>query len=719
MSRRKKTPIFLQMEGVECGAAALGTVLAYHKKYVPLEELRLECGVTRDGVKASNILKAAARYGLDGHGYRVELDTLDTVPTPAIIYWNFNHFIVYEGRAPGGGYHVNDPAMGHRIVSAERFDKEFTGVALGLTPGKSFERTGKQFSFLATCRRWTKGSLAAINLLVLIGILLVVPGLALPALTQVVVDDVLIHGMARWLTPLLLVLCAVGVTRFALEATKRYLLSRLQERIGMRAAADFIWKILHLPMRFFTQRSAGELASRLLVYDVATGFFSKEAPDAVLDVLVVGFYVALMCAYNVPLALIAVSAATASILVFYFFASRLETEEAVMQQERGKGMSFLVQALSMIETIKLRADESDVLQKTMDHKARIVTAERKLLLVHASSTYVSELLRLGGSAAVLAVGSRYVMSNQMTLGDLLAFQVLMSSFLVPVSSILSFLAAVQEMKVVAKRVEDVSQYPLDPRTANALIPGAPGLDERAIAGKVLEFDNVSFGYSPTDPPTIQGISFRVEPGRSVAFVGGTGSGKSTLAKLVCGLYRPWSGEIRVDGEVVPDLDPSVLGGALALVDQNIALFQGSIRDNLTMWDATIGDDAVERAGRDALIHHVVEKKPDGYHYEVDEDGRNFSGGERQRLEIARALVRNPTLLVLDEATSALDTMTEQKIVNNIRERGCGCLVIAHRLCTIRECDEIIVLDKGHIVDRGAHDALLARCERYKELVANE
>jgi NHLM bacteriocin system ABC transporter peptidase/ATP-binding protein len=715
MSKRKKTPIFLQMEGVECGAAALGTVLSYYGKYVPLEELRLECGVTRDGVKASNILKAAARYGLDGHGYRVEPETLDTVPTPSIIYWCFNHFIVYEGRAAGGGFHVNDPGMGHRIVSADQFDKEFTGVALGLTPSKDFKRTGKKFSFFATCRRWTKSSLGAMSLLLLIGLLLVVPGLALPALTQVVVDDVLIHGMARWLTPLLLILCAVGITRFALEATKRYLLGRLQERIGMRAAADFIWKVLHLPMRFFTQRSAGELASRLLVYDVATGFFSKEAPDAVLDVLVVGFYVALMCAYNVPLALIAVGAATLSIIIFYFFSSRLETEEAVMQQERGKGMAFLVQALSMIETIKLRADESDVLQKTMDHKARIVTAEKKLLMVHATSTYVSELLRLGGSAAVLAVGSRYVMSNQMTLGDLLAFQVLMASFLVPVSSILSFLAAIQEMKVVAKRVEDVAQYPLEPRLEGNVIEQG----ESRVAGKVLEFRDVSFGYSPTDPPTIQGISFRIEPGRSVAFVGGTGSGKSTLAKLVCGLYRPWSGEILVDGNVMPDLDPSVLGGALALVDQNIALFQGSIRDNLTMWDATIDDADIERAGRDAMIHHVIEKKPDAYHYEVDEDGKNFSGGERQRLEIARALVRSPSLLVLDEATSALDTVTEQKIVNNIRERGCGCLVIAHRLCTIRECDEIVVLDKGHIVDRGSHAELLARSDRYKELVANE
>jgi NHLM bacteriocin system ABC transporter peptidase/ATP-binding protein len=714
MRSQKKTPLFLQLEAVECGAAALGAVLAYHGKYVPLEELRVDCGVTRDGVKASNIVKAARRYGLNAHGHRVELETLHTVPTPSIIYWKFNHFVVYEGQS-GRGYHINDPAAGHRLVGFDEFDKSFTGVALSVVPDEGFTRSGAPFSFFATCRRWTQNALGAILLLFFIGLLLVVPGLALPALTQVVVDDILIHGLARWLTPLLLILAAVGITRFTLEMTKRYLLSRLQEKIGLRAAAEFVWKILHLPMRFFTQRSAGELASRLLVYDVASGFFSRQAPDAILDVLILLFYVALMLVYNKTLALIAVAAATLSVGMFYFFSSRLEAEGAVMAQERGKAMAFLVQALSMIETIKVRADESDVLDKTMDHKARTVAAERKLSLLNATSTYVSELLRLGGSAAVLAVGSRYVMSNEMTLGDLLAFQVLMSSFLVPVSSILTFLAAVQEMRVIAKRVDDVAQYPDETReVAEAIAAIAP--ENR---GRVLEFRDVSFGYSPTDPPTIEGISFRVEHGRSVAFVGGTGSGKSTLAKLVCGLYRPWAGEIRVDGHETPDLDPSALGSSLALVDQNIALFHGTILDNLTMWDATIDPTDVEQAARDALIHHVIAKKANGYHHEVDEEGKNFSGGERQRLEIARALVRRPNLLVLDEATSALDTVTEQQIVDNIRKRGCGCLVIAHRLSTIRDCDEIVVLEKGRIVGRGTHGQLMERCDRYKELVANE
>jgi NHLM bacteriocin system ABC transporter peptidase/ATP-binding protein len=714
LGRPKRTPLFLQLEAVECGAAALGAVLAHHGKHVPLEELRVECGVNRDGVKASNIAKAATRYGLDARGLRVELEGLRTLPTPAIIYWRFNHFVVYEGRSHRG-FHINDPAAGHRIVAPDQFDRDFTGVALRLSPGARFVRSGAPFSFFATCRRWTQNALAAILLLLVIGVLLVVPGLALPALTQVVVDEILVEGLARWLTPLLLILAAVGIARFTLELTKRYLLSRLQEKIGLRAAADFIWKILHLPMRFFTQRSAGELASRLLVYDVASGFFSREAPDAILDVLVVAFYIALMLVYNKTLALIAVTAALLSIAVFYFFASRLEAEGAVLTQERSRAMAFLMQALSMIETIKVRADEYDVLDKTMDHKARTVAAERKLLLLDATSTYVSELLRLGGSAAVLAVGSRYVMANEMTLGDLLAFQVLMASFLVPVSSILAFLSAVQEMRVVAKRVDDVSQYPDERREINTAIAER----DPAERGRTLEFCNVSFGYSPTDPPTIEGVSFRVELGRSVAFVGGTGSGKSTLAKLVCGLYRPWSGEIRVDGYLTPDLDPSVLGSALALVDQNIALFHGSILDNLTMWDATIAPADVEAAARDALIHHVIAKKSNGYHHEVEEEGKNFSGGERQRLEIARALVRRPNLLVLDEATSALDTVTEQQIVSNLKRRGCGCLVIAHRLCTIRECDEIVVLDKGRIVDRGAHAELLARCDRYKELVANE
>jgi ABC-type bacteriocin/lantibiotic exporter with double-glycine peptidase domain len=613
------------------------------------------------------------------------------------------------------GYHINDPGSGRRVVSSEAFDRAFTGVALVCTPTPAFSPSGTPFSFVATCKRWTENSLGAIGLLFVVGLLLVVPGLALPALAQVVVDEILVNGFARWLTPLLLILAAVGVTRFALDATKRHVLARLQEKIALRAAADFVWRTLHLPMRFFTQRSAGELASRLLVYDVASGFFSREAPDAILDLLVVAFYVALMVVYSKVLAVIGAAAALLSVGVFYLFAARLEAEGAVMQQEKGKAMAFLVQALSMIETIKVRADESDVLDKTMDLRARSVSSERKLVLLSATSTYLSELLRLGGSAAVLAVGSQYVMQNEMTLGDLLAFQILMASFLVPVSNILAFLAAVQEIKVIAKRVDDVAQYPEEIRETSPAIRGITP----AQRGRVLEFRDVSFGYSPTDPPTIEGISFRIEPGRSVAFVGGTGSGKSTLAKLVCGLYRPWSGEIRVDGHATPDLDPSGLGSSLALVDQNIALFQGTVLDNLTMWDSTIPQAAVERAANDALIHHVIVKKQDGYRSAVEEEGKNFSGGERQRLEIARALVREPNLLVLDEATSALDTVTEQQIVTNIRSRGCGCLVIAHRLCTIRECHEIVVLDHGRIVDRGSHEDLLARCDHYKELVASE
>ena len=579
-----------------------------------------------------------------------------------------------------------------------------------MKPTEGFKRSGAPYSFLAACRRWTENARGAMALLFLVGLLLVVPGVALPTLTQVVVDDVLVHGFARWLTPLLLILGAVGITRFGLEATKRYLLSRLRERIAIRASADFVWKLFHLPMRFFSQRSAGELSSRLLAYDVASGFFSKEAPDAILDVLVLGFYVALMLVYNKALTLIAVSAATLSVVVFYSFSSRLEAQGSIVQQERGKAKGFLVQILSMIETIKVRADESDVLDKTMDLKARSAAAERQFLLLNSASTYVSELLRLGGNAMVLAVGSRYVLAGAMTLGDLLAFQVLMGSFLVPVGSILSFFSAVQEMKVIAKRVEDVTRYPNKVRDAR----GDSG--ERA---RVLEFCDVSFGYSPMDPPILEGISFRVEPGRSIAFVGGTGSGKSTLAKLVCGLYAPWSGVVRVDGKATPDLDPSVLGSALALVDQSVALFQGTVADNLTMWDAGVPPRDVEQAARDALIHQVIDKKANGYQHLVEEEGRNFSGGERQRLEIARALVRRPNILVLDEATSALDTVSERKIVQNIKKRGCGCLVIAHRLCTIRECDEIVVLDHGRIVNRGTHDELLASCEHYRELVANE
>ncbi len=714
MSKTVATPLSLQLEAVECGAAALGGILAHYGKHVPLEELRVECGVSRDGVKASNIVKAARRYGLDANGFRVEIDGLRKLPIPSIIFWKFNHFVVYEGHSRRG-HHLNDPACGRRIVAPESFDKDFTGVVLTMKPGAGFARSGAPYSFAGACLRWTRQARGALVLLFLIGLLLVIPGLALPAITKIVVDDVLVHGFARWLTPLLLILAAIGITRLGLDAAKRYLLSRLQERIAIRASADFVWRLLHLPMRFFSQRSAGELASRLSAYDVASEFFSRAAPDAILDALVVVFYVALMLIYNRTLTAIAVGAASVSISLFYFFASRLEAQGAVVQQERGKAKGFVVQALSVIETIKVRADESDVLDKTMDLKARSADAERKFLVLSSMTVYVTELLRLGGSAMVLAIGSRCVLAGTMTLGDLMAFQVLMGSFMAPVGSILAFLSGVQQMKVIVKRVDDVARYPLTEREANPEHAKSAQTERAAV----VEFRDVAFGYSPTDAPILANISFRIEPGKSVAFVGGTGSGKSTIARLMCGLYSPWSGEIRVNGIPTPNLDPSVFGSALALVDQHVSLFHGTLGDNLTMWDQSVPQGDLEEAARDALIHHVIDKKAGGYKHVVEEEGKNFSGGERQRIEIARALVRRPNILVLDEATSALDTVTERQIVKNIQGRGCGCLVIAHRLSTIRECDEIIVLERGRVVDRGSHAHLLAHCDRYQELVANE
>jgi NHLM bacteriocin system ABC transporter peptidase/ATP-binding protein len=711
MGRLVTTPLYLQMETVECGAAALGAVLGYHGKHVPLEELRVECGVTRDGVRASNILRAATRYGLTGKAYKVELPELERLPRPAILYWQFNHFVVYEGRGRSG-YRINDPASGRQVVAPEAFDRDFTGVALAFAPAAGFERSGTQFSFPATCWRWMRGSMGAICLLLSVGLLLVLPGLTLPAITEVMVDSVLVQGLSRWLTPLLLILGAAGALRFALELVKRRVLARLKEWIAVRASVDFCWRLLHLPLQFFTQRSAGELASRLLVYDEASHFFAREAPDAVLDAIVACFYVALILLYSKLLAGIAVLAAALSVGAFALFTSRLAVESAVLQHETGKAGAFLVQALSVIETIKMRGDEADVLDKVMDQKARVVGAERRLAVLRATATWAAEFLHLGGNAAALAAGAFAVMRHEMTLGDLLAFQVLMQGFLSPVNSLLSFFGGLQDIKVVAKRVDDVARYP----DHDVALPEAP-LGEGY--GPVIELRNLSFAYGPTEPLTLDGIDLRLEPGRTVALVGATSSGKSTLAKIMCGLYRPTGGEIIVDGRRAPHVDPSVFDGDFALVDQNIVLFRGTVLDNLTMWDSRFDPASVAAATRDALVAPVIERRAGGYYAEVGEEGRNFSGGERQRLEIARALVRRPRLLVLDEATSALDTVAEARIVENIRRRGCGCLIVAHRLSTVRDCDEIVVLDRGKVIDRGTHAELAARCGRYQELVTHE
>lgn len=819
--RRVSTPTVLQMEAVECGAAALGMVLAYHKRYVPLEELRVTCGVSRDGSKASNILKAARYYGLTAKALRGrELADIETLRLPAIAFWNFNHYVVIEGTGRGGVY-INDPASGARWVSLDEFDRSFTGVVFTFAPGAHFAPGGKRSTFYNGLLSRLRGLEPALLYVLLVSVALVVPGLAVPTFSQVFIDGYLVGGNDSWLLPLLGIMAAtVGLTAVLTWLQANFLL-RLETRLSLSTSARFVWHVLCLPLEFFTQRHAGDIAGRVAINDRVASLLSGELAIAVLNVLMIVFYAALLFRYDWLLTVIGIAVVLLNIAALRVVSrQRAESSQQVLQ-EQGKLFGAAASGLRTIETIKAVAGERDLFTRLTGYHARAARAEQKL----AAYTYVLAIipptLIMMNTGLILALGSLRVIDGSMTVGMLVAFLGLMTAFTAPVTVLVNLGGLLQQTEGDMKRLDDVLNYAPDPfvkppaarddtddandsdtpppttsddggapttsddttaasngnGTPPAVAPPAPparhtppdnggtqpdndpavsaldlsfalpgggGSRRRSTPSTItpttpprpapiirtgarltghLELRNVTFGYGHPDlsPPLLRDFSLYIEPGSRVALVGGSGSGKSTVARLVMGLYRPWSGSILFDGLPREEHDRRMLTGSLSFVDQQIFLFAGSVRDNLTLWDDAVPEAQIVQAARDAVIHDAIVARPGGYDSLITEGGANFSGGQRQRLEIARALVSNPTLLVLDEATSALDPATELEIDNNLRRRFCTLLIVAHRLSTIRDCDEIIVLKEGAIVQRGTHDDLLRERHHnhYAKLVGAE
>ena len=709
---RAKTPTVLQMEAVECGAAALAMVLGYYGRIVPVEELRVACGVSRDGSKASNILKAAGGYGLRGKGFRKEPDELRALALPQIVFWNFNHYVVVEGFGADRVY-LNDPAIGPRVVPWEEFDQSFTGVVLVFEPRRDFRAGGTRPSLVAALRRRLAGLETGVLYVVLVTLALIIPGLAIPAFARVFVDQILVTGIRGWIGPLLIGMALTALLRAALTWLQALYLLRLETRLSLRASAAFFWHVLHLPIEFFTQRYAGEIGARVAINDRVARLLSGELATAALNLVLVVFYALLMLRYDVLLTAVGVGTAILNMLALRAIARRRVDANRRLLQDRGRLVSSLYAAIGMIETIKATGRESDFFARWAGYQAKVVNAEQALSTTSLAIGVVPPLLAGLNTAAILAIGGLRLMEGHLTVGMLVAFQSLMASFLEPIGQFVRLGGVLQEVEGDMQRLDDVLRYPVDAQPA-AAESEEPGPDAK-LSG-LLEIEDVTFGYSRMDAPLIEGLSLTVRPGQQVALVGGSGSGKSTIAKLVAGLYHPWSGTIRFDGCPRRELPRAVLTRSLALVDQEIALVGGTVRENLTLWDERIAEEALVAAAQDAAIHDEIVARPGGYATAVDEGGRNFSGGQRQRLEIARALAGNPTILVLDEATSALDPLTEQIIVENLRRRGCTCLIVAHRLSTIRDADQIVVLEHGRVVQRGTHDELVAVSGPYRRLM---
>lgn len=713
-TKRVKVPTVLQMEAVECGAASLAMIMAYYGKYLPLEEMRIACGVSRDGSKASNILKAARGYGLEAKGYRKEPEDLKAMQLPAIIHWNFNHFVVLEGFEQGKVY-LNDPAGGPKSISEEEFNQSFTGIVLTFEVGPNFEKNGGKPNITSALKKRLNGSEKALVYVILVGLALVIPGLIIPIFSKIFVDDILLGSKENWLGPLLLGMVLTTFLRGILTGLQQYYLLRLETKIALSTSAQFLWHVLCLPMEFFNQRYPGDISLRVQTNDIVAQLLSGQLATNALNFVMIIFYFALMLQYSLLLSLAGVVAAACNILYLKYVSRRRMDLNSKLLQDQGKLNGTSMSGLQIIETLKATGSESDFFAKWSGFQAKTLNAEQEMgvstQLLSAIPTFLSTLT----NAVVLVLGGFLVFRGELTIGMLVAFQSLMTSFLEPVNGLVSLGSQLQEVEGDMNRLDDVLQYPVDSQIKENL----PDDGSKESSGKLegyLELRDLTFGYSRLEPPLIENFSLKLAPGSRVALVGGSGSGKSTVAKLVSGLYQTWAGEILFDGKPRESIPRTSINNSMGLVDQDIFLFQGTIRDNLTLWDKTVSEFDMVRAAKDACIHDDITSKPGGYYHLLDEGGSNFSGGQRQRLEIARALAGNPSILILDEATSALDPLTEKLVDEAIRRRGCTCLIVAHRLSTIRDCDEIVVMERGKIVQRGTHNELKNVNGLYAELI---
>jgi NHLM bacteriocin system ABC transporter peptidase/ATP-binding protein len=714
----RRTPTILQMEGTECGAASLGMILGYYGYRVALAELRQACGISRDGSKASNLINAARNYKLQAKGLKVDLAALRQLECPYIVFWNFNHFLVVEGFHHQRVY-LNDPATGPRSVSLEEFNESFTGVVLTFTPSSEFEPGGQKNSLIAALRHRLQGSLRSLAFCVLVGFLLVLPGLAMPAFSQVFVDQILIQNRQDWLRPLIIIMIFTALLTGLLTRLQLQILRRLKIKLAMGMSSRFLWHLLYLPISFYDQRFAGEISSRLQLNDRLANLLSGQLTTTVISCVMVVFYGIVMLQYDPILTLIGVAVIAINLLALQWMSRQRSDTSTRLMQEQGKVSGVAIAGLQSMETLKASGLESDFFTRWAGHYAKALNARQDMDRLNQRLGMLPTFLTAISSMLLLVVGGFRVMDGALSIGMLVAFQSLIQQFMQPVTQLVRLGGDFQELEGTVNRLDDVLQNPIDP-----LLSAQPRPSENATPAQpklqgYLELRNLTFGYNRTAPPLIENFNLSLKPGQRVALVGGSGSGKSTIAKLVCGLYEPWSGEIYLDGQPRRTIPRPVLVNSLALIEQEILLFAGSVRDNLTLWDTTIPDSNLVQACRDAAIHETVLSLPGGYSAHLLEGATNLSGGQRQRLEIARALVNNPSILVMDEATSALDAETEKIIDYNLRLRGCTCLIVAHRLSTIRDCDEIIVLDRGKVAQRGSHHDLRQMEGPYLQLIRNE
>ncbi len=710
-----KVPVVMQLEALECGAAALAMVMAYYGKWVPLEQVRVDCGVSRDGSKAKNIYLAAENYGFDVSAYSMSPEALKSDGQyPCIIHWNMNHFVVLNGFR-GNWVYLNDPARGTVKVSWDEFDKCFTGVTIIPVPSEDFEPSGKRRSTLTFARKRLIGAGAAVAFVMLTTAITYLFGIANAVTSRIFMDRLLTGINKDWLSPFMYFMILLAVIEIIVAWAQTVYSLKINGKMSVIGSTTYMWKVLRMPMEFFSQRLAGDIQSRADMNASIAGTLVNTFSPLVLNTVMMIFYLVLMICQSPLLTMIGLVTVLVNIIMSRIISNMRVNITRVQMRDAGKLEAATVSGIEMIETIKASGAENGFFQKWAGYQASVNEQNVKSIQTNQFFGMIPVFFSTIASYAVLVVGVYLTMQGKFTIGAVLMFQGFLTSFMEPATTLISAGQAIQEMRTEMERVEDVMEYPEDESLTGCETEAA---ELQKLRGNV-ELKNVTFGYSRLEEPLIQDFSLKMKTGDRIALVGASGCGKSTMSKLLSGLYMPWSGEILFDGKPRSAYPREVMVGSLAVVDQDIILFEDTVANNIKMWDDTIQDFEMILAARDAQLHDDIIALPGGYQHKLTSGGRDLSGGQRQRMEIARVLAQDPTIIILDEATSALDAQTEYEVVNAIRDRGITCVVIAHRLSTVRDCDEIIVLDHGKVTERGTHDELMQRGGSYADLVANE